>query len=83
MKKDFMRSTVLALLAALPLYGGCNGKEEPPAAGPAEQMGREIDKTINKTILGGVKQAQEVWEKVEEKVKQANEALKKMDSATE
>lgn len=83
MKKNVIRFAATVLLLACPLFVGCSGKEEPPAAGPAEQMGREIDKTINKTILGGIKQAQEVREKVEEKVKQANEALKKMDSDTE
>lgn len=83
MKKSITRSAAIALLVALPLYGGCSGTEEPPTAGPAEQMGREIDKAIDKTILGGVKQAQEAREKIEEKAEEANEALKKMGSATE
>lgn len=72
MKKQLV--TVLFLLAPL-FWVGCSEPDE-PSPGPAEQIGREIDKTV----LGGVKKAQEVQQKIEEKMKEAEEALQESDS---
>jgi hypothetical protein len=73
--KPQMSLTVLSMLfVALFLFPGCNREDNPPPnPGPAEQLGRELDKTIR----GGVEQAEEAQKKLGERFEQMGKEMQK------
>jgi hypothetical protein len=74
MKQHVFPSVCSALFVSLFLFAGCGNKDEPPPPpGPAERVGREIDKTI----LGGVKQAEEAQKKLSERFEQMGKEMQK------
>jgi hypothetical protein len=68
------------LFAALLFFAGCSNKEEnPTGAGPAEQIGREIDQAVREAK----KQAQEIEKKLGKEMEQAGKALQESDRPNE
>ncbi|MEW6296502.1 MAG: hypothetical protein AB1671_02015 [Thermodesulfobacteriota bacterium] len=56
------------------LTRSCGNREEPPAApGPAEQLGREIDKAMQ----GAARRAEEMQKELGEKLEQAGKEMQK------
>jgi hypothetical protein len=70
MRRDQTRNLAILLLASCLLAGGCGKTEEPPP-GPAEQLGRELDKTM----LGAVKKAEEVQKKLGERLEETGKDM--------
>lgn len=66
-KKGVWGGLVLCLLAS-----GCGNREDPPAApGPAEQLGREIDKAVQ----GAAQRAEDMQKELGEKLEQAGKGM--------
>jgi hypothetical protein len=78
MKKNLTWLTMTLLLAALPLLAGCEQKEE-SGPGPAEQVGRQIDKAVREAS----RQTQEMKKRVGEELEQAGKAMQKSDRPAE
>jgi len=80
MKKVSSWLVVSLVLVNLLFVAGCSGKEEDPTtAGPAEQIGREIDKAAREAG----EQAREMREELGEELEQAGEAMQKPDRPEE
>jgi hypothetical protein len=72
MKPQISLTVLSILLATLCLFAGCDKEDHPPPnPGPAEQLGRELDKTIR----GGVKQAEEAQKKLGERFEQMGKEM--------
>ena len=78
MKKNWTWLVAILLLAAFPLFAGCEQKEE-PGPGAAEQIGREIDKAVREAN----KQTQEMKKKLGEELEQAGRGMQKSDRPNE
>jgi hypothetical protein len=63
----------LGFAVVLPLATGCSSSEE--KAGPAEQMGREVDKAVQEAG----KEMEEMKEKMGKKMEEAGEAMQGAD----
>jgi hypothetical protein len=72
MAKDTMRLIVPLSLTLLLVSVSC-GKKDGPPPGPAEQLGREIDKTIREAG----RQAQEVQKRLGKQLEQAGEEMQR------
>jgi uncharacterized protein YceK len=85
-QESVMRYLVM-MLAALALLGGCQKKDDPGEAGPAERAGRKLDQATEQAGQKLDNSVQRASDKLNEASKEAGrkleEAGKKIESAAE